>query len=195
MKAVQLSKQGGSPSLDDVSEPTITGPWDVIVRIGGAGLCRTDIHITDGQMALPLPLILGHENAGWVSEVGSAVFNVAVGDAVVMHPIMSCGFCRACRAGVDMLCSNYKFPGLTASGGMAEFLKTSARAVVPLPAGIAPADIAAHADAVVVGSAIVDALRASLDRNGKATGKSVEAVAGLVAGIAMGVRTSAPAAV
>jgi NAD+-dependent secondary alcohol dehydrogenase Adh1 len=147
LKAVQLSEQGGSPSLDDVPEPTITGPWDVIVRIGGAGLCRTDIHIIEGQMALPLPLILGHENAGWVSEVGSAVFNVAVGDAVIMHPIMSCGFCRACRAGVDMLCSNYKFPGLTASGGMAEFLKTSARAVVPLPAGIAPADIAAHADA------------------------------------------------
>jgi NAD+-dependent secondary alcohol dehydrogenase Adh1 len=64
-----------------------------------------------------------------------------------MHPFISCGFCRACRAGVDMLCSDYKFPGLTASGGMAEFLKTSARAVVPLPAGIAPADIAAHADA------------------------------------------------
>ena len=147
MKAVQLSKPGGSPSLDDVPEPTITGPWDVIVRIGGAGLCRTDIHIADGQMGLPLPLILGHENAGWVSEVGSAVFNVAVGDAVIMHPFMSCGFCRACRAGVDMLCRDYKFPGLTASGGMAEFLKTSARAVVPLPAGTAPADIAAHADA------------------------------------------------
>jgi NAD+-dependent secondary alcohol dehydrogenase Adh1 len=147
MKAVQFSTPGGRPSLDDVPEPTITGPWDVIVRIGGAGLCRTDIHIVDGQMSLPLPLILGHENAGWVSEIGSAVSNVAVGDAVIMHPFITCGFCRACRAGADMLCTNYTFPGLTANGGMAEYLKTSARAVVALPAGIAPADVAAHADA------------------------------------------------
>jgi NAD+-dependent secondary alcohol dehydrogenase Adh1 len=176
MKAVQFSTPGGSPSLDDVAEPTITGPWDVIVRIGGAGLCRTDIHILDGQMALPLPLVLGHENAGWVSEVGSAVSNVAVGDAVIMHPILSCGFCRACRSGVDMLCANYTFPGLTVNGGMAEYLKTSARAVVPLPAGIEPVDIAAQADA---GLTAYHAIKKVLSRLGPGTSVVVLGAGGL----------------
>lgn len=176
MKAVRFSERGGSPSLDDVPEPTVTGPWDVIVRIGGAGLCRTDIHITDGQMDLPVPLILGHENAGWVSAVGSAVSHVAVGDAVLMHPFITCGFCRACRAGVDMLCSNYTFPGLTADGGMAELLKTSARSVVALPDGIAPADIAAHADA---GLTAYHAVKKAVPALGPGTSVVVLGVGGL----------------
>jgi NAD+-dependent secondary alcohol dehydrogenase Adh1 len=176
MKAIQFSTPGGAPRLDNVPEPTITGPWDVIVRIGGAGLCRTDIHITDGQMDLPLPLILGHENAGWVSEVGSAVSNVAVGEAVLMHPFITCGFCRACRAGDDMFCRDYAFPGLTSPGGMAEFLKTSARAVVPLPAGVAPADIAAHADA---GLTAFHAVKKAVPALGPGTSVVVLGVGGL----------------
>ena len=77
------------------AEPKITGPLDVIVRIGGAGLCRTDLHIIEGQWAeksnVTLPYILGHENAGWVQEIGSAVSNVAVGDTVIVHPLVTCG--------------------------------------------------------------------------------------------------------
>src|SRR5260370_42673560 len=69
--------------MDEVPEPTVSGPLDVIVRIGGAGVCRTDLHIMEGQwdaaMGTPLPYILGHENAGWVHEVGSAVTNVPGG--------------------------------------------------------------------------------------------------------------------
>ena len=176
MKAVRLSERGGSPRLDEVPEPTVTDPWDVIVRIGGAGLCRTDVHITDGLMDLPLPLILGHENAGWVSEVGSAVSNVAVGDAVLMHPFITCGFCRACRSGHDMLCTDYTFPGLTAPGGMAELMKTSARAVVPLPDGVAPADIAAQADA---GLTAYHAVKKALPALGPGTSVVVLGVGGL----------------
>jgi NAD+-dependent secondary alcohol dehydrogenase Adh1 len=151
MKAVRLHAYDQWPSVDDVPEPEITGPFDVIVRIGGAGVCRTDLHIWEGQWApktgVELPYTIGHENAGWVDQVGSAVTNVAVGDAVILHPLISCGLCRACRDGNDMHCASGVFPGIDSEGGWAEYLKTGARSCVPLPEGVEPADVAAHADA------------------------------------------------
>jgi NAD+-dependent secondary alcohol dehydrogenase Adh1 len=98
-------------------------------------------------MGTPLPYILGHENAGWVQEVGSAVTNVAVGDTVILHPTPTCGLCRACRAGDDMHCVASTFPGLSTDGGMAEYLLTSARACVKLDPATRPEDVAALADA------------------------------------------------
>jgi len=151
VKAVRLHKFHEQPVIDEVPEPKITGPLDVIVKIGGAGVCRTDLHIIEGQwdaaMQTPLPYILGHENAGWVHEVGSAVTNVAVGDTVILHPTPTCGLCRACRAGDDMHCENSVFPGLSKDGGMAEYLLTSARACVKLDPATQPKDVAALADA------------------------------------------------
>ena len=151
MKAVRLHAYHKSPVVEDVAEPTISGPLDVIVKIGGAGVCRTDLHIVEGQWAdrsgVTLPYTLGHENAGWVHEVGSGVTNVAPGDTVILHPAPSCGLCRACRAGDDMHCSNGDFPGLVRDGGMADFLLTSARACVKLDPSTQPADVAALADA------------------------------------------------
>jgi NAD+-dependent secondary alcohol dehydrogenase Adh1 len=94
-----------------------------------------------------LPYTLGHENAGWVHEIGSAVTNVAVGDTVILHPTPTCGLCRACRAGDDMHCTDNSFPGLSHDGGMAEYLLTSARACVKLDPKTQPADVAALADA------------------------------------------------
>src|SRR6266436_3769830 len=85
MKAVRLHAFHQQPVIDEVPEPTVHGPLEVLVKIGGAGVCRTDLHIIEGQwdaaMGTPLPYILGHENAGWVAEIGSAVTNVALGDA------------------------------------------------------------------------------------------------------------------
>jgi NAD+-dependent secondary alcohol dehydrogenase Adh1 len=151
MKAVRLHQYKEQPVVEEVAEPKMSGPLDVIVRIGGAGLCRTDLHIIEGQWkeisGVTLPYILGHENAGWVQEIGSAVSNVAVGDTVIVHPLITCGLCRACRAGDDMHCSNAAFPGVTIDGGMANFLKTTARAVVKLDPSLAPKAIAALADA------------------------------------------------
>jgi NAD+-dependent secondary alcohol dehydrogenase Adh1 len=98
-------------------------------------------------MGTPLPYVLGHENAGWVHEVGSAVTNVAVGDTVILHPTTTCGLCHACRAGNDMHCVDAEFPGLSRDGGMAEYLRTSARACVKLDPQTRPADVAALADA------------------------------------------------
>ena len=151
MKAVRLHAFHAQPVIDEVPEPVIASPLDVIVKIGGAGVCRTDLHIIEGQwdaaMGTPLPYILGHENAGWVHEVGSAVTNVAVGDTVILHPTPTCGLCHACRAGDDMHCVAAEFPGLSRDGGMAEYLRTSARACVKLDPQTGPADVAALADA------------------------------------------------
>jgi len=166
MKAVRLHHYEELPKIEEVNDPKITGPFDVIVRIGGAGLCRTDLHIIEGQWVeksgVTLPYTLGHENAGWVHEVGSAVSNVAVGDTVIVHPLITCGLCRACRAGNDMHCTDSTFPGISVDGGMANFLKTSARAVVKLDPSLAPKDIAALADAGLTAYHAVKKASASL---------------------------------
>ncbi|MER7243472.1 NAD(P)-dependent alcohol dehydrogenase [Kribbella sp. NPDC000426] len=151
MKAVRLHGYHQQPVVEDVPEPVVKGPLDVIVKIGGAGVCRTDLHIIEGQwdaaMHPSLPYTIGHENAGWVHEVGSAVTNVQVGDTVILHPTPTCGLCHACRAGDDMHCENSSFPGLDSDGGMAEYLLTSARACVKLDPSTRPQDVAALADA------------------------------------------------
>ncbi|TFV77375.1 NAD(P)-dependent alcohol dehydrogenase [Blastococcus sp. CT_GayMR19] len=151
MKAVRVVGYHEPLQMDDVPAPEVTGPHDVIVRIGGAGVCRTDLHILEGQWAeksgVTLPYTIGHENAGWVHAVGSAVTNVAEGDKVILHPLITCGLCRACRFGDDVHCENNAFPGISTDGGYAEYLKTSARSVVRIDDTLEPADVAALADA------------------------------------------------
>ena len=151
MIAARLHAYHDPLQIDEVDEPRASGPLDVVVRIGAAGLCRTDIHIQEGQWAeksgVQLPYTPGHENAGWVHEVGSAVTNVEVGDTVIVHPFISCGLCGPCRAGNDMHCLDGSFPGINRDGGFADFLLTSARSVVKLGDGLDPQDIAALADA------------------------------------------------
>jgi NAD+-dependent secondary alcohol dehydrogenase Adh1 len=151
MKAARLHAYHQQLKLDEIDEPRALGPLDVVVRIGAAGLCRTDLHIQEGQWAeksqVKLPYTPGHENAGWVHEVGSAVTNVTVGDTVIVHPFITCGLCGPCRGGDDMHCLNGSFPGINRDGGFADFLLTSARSVVKLDPDLAPKDIAALADA------------------------------------------------
>ena len=126
MKAARLHEYHQALKLDSVDEPKATGPFDVVVKIGAAGLCRTDLHIQEGQWAekseVVLPYTPGHENAGWVHEVGSGVTNVEVGDTVIVHPFISCGLCTPCRRGDDMHCVNGSFPGINRDGGFAELL-------------------------------------------------------------------------
>src|SRR5258708_17054707 len=90
MKAVRLHAFHQQPVIDEVPEPIISGPLDVIVKIGGAGVCRTDLHIIEGQwdaaMGTPLPYILRHENAGWVHEIRSGPTHGSVRDTPIPHP-------------------------------------------------------------------------------------------------------------
>jgi len=144
----------GWVSEEQVPDPKITKSTDVIVRIGGAGVCRTDLHIIEGVWKPHidptgdklLPLIMGHENAGWVEEVGKEVEGIKVGDPVIVHPKITGGTCLACRRGFDMHGPG-KFPGLDCNGGYAEFLCTSERNIVALPHTLAPKDVAPYADA------------------------------------------------
>ena len=160
MKAVRLHRYEQEPVVEEVAEPKITGPFDVIVRIGGAGLCRTDLHIIEGQWAeksgVQLPYTLGHENAGWVEAIGSAVSNVAIGDTVIVHPLITCGLCRACRAGNDMHCANLSFPGISTEinficnlvgtyNDLAELMTLTAQGKVTMHTAIYPLDAALDA--------------------------------------------------
>ncbi|MCM3551260.1 alcohol dehydrogenase catalytic domain-containing protein, partial [Alkalihalobacillus clausii] len=121
MRAVQVINYHNKLEMREIADPVASGPLDVIVKIGGAGVCRTDLHILEGQWAeksqVALPYTIGHENAGWVHEVGAAVTNVSVGDKVILHPLMTCGLCRACRFGDDVHCENSQFPGIDTNGG------------------------------------------------------------------------------
>lgn len=140
--------------IENVTPPTVTAPDEVIVKVGAAGLCRTDLHIIegvwkdimDGEGSL-LPYIMGHENAGWVEDVGSAVKSVKPGDAVICHPHRSCGICLNCRYGHDMYCDHGLFPGLGLDGGFAEYFKTSESSLIKLNTGVTPLEVAPMADA------------------------------------------------
>ena len=140
--------------FEEVAAPTITAPDQVVVKVGAAGLCRTDLHIIEGvwreimdpEGAL-LPYTMGHENAGWVEDVGSAVTSVKPGDAVICHPLRTCGVCLNCRYGHDMYCEHGAFPGLGLDGGFAEYFLTNERSLIKLNPNITPLDVAPMADA------------------------------------------------
>jgi len=147
MRAVQVVGFGRAVEVVDVAEPVLERPDDVVVRIAGVGICRTDLHIVAGGLqaafSQQLPLTLGHENAGRIEAVGAGVSHLAVGDAVIVHPAVTCGFCAACRRGADMHCAAWRFPGVDGwPGGYAELMRTSARALVKLD--LAPGESSAH---------------------------------------------------
>jgi D-arabinose 1-dehydrogenase-like Zn-dependent alcohol dehydrogenase len=181
MQAVRFVGTGRPPELGELPVPTVDRPDDVLVRVAGAGVCRTDLHILDGQAPLrpppPPPFTLGHENAGWVEAVGSGVEGLRLGTPVILHPGISCGLCGACRAGQDMYCPRIRFPGVDGTdGGYAEYVRSSVRAVVPLAPGTDPGPLAPYADA---GITAYHAIRRILPRLGPNSVVVVLGVGGL----------------
>ncbi|GAA2678181.1 MULTISPECIES: NAD(P)-dependent alcohol dehydrogenase [Actinosynnema] len=151
MRAVRVVGYHRDLRMEEVPDPVVSGPLDVVVAIGGAGVCRTDLHVLEGQWeqksGVALPYTIGHENAGTVVAVGDLVGSVEVGDKVILHPLMTCGLCRACRSGDDVHCERSAFPGIDTDGGYADLLKTTARSVVKIDDSLEPSDVAALADA------------------------------------------------
>jgi NAD+-dependent secondary alcohol dehydrogenase Adh1 len=150
MKAALMREYHQPLELIERPRPEPVNAGDVLVRIGGAGVCATDLHAIEGLMepaGVSLPRVLGHENAGWVEEIGSAVTTVAKGDSVLVYPPYSCGLCLACRRGNDMHCANHQFTGLSVDGGFADYVVVAERSLLRLPDGVEPADVAPHADA------------------------------------------------
>jgi NAD+-dependent secondary alcohol dehydrogenase Adh1 len=180
MRAAQLDEYGGRLALCDVPDPQVRDAHDVVVRVGGAGLCRTDLHILDGQLSgffdVQLPYTLGHETAGWVEEVGPEVGNVRAGDAVLLHPEATCGACRPCRDGRDMYCSDSRSPGFNVDGGFAEFVLVNDRTLVPLTPDQDPVAVAPLADA---GLAAYRAVRKAAPALGPGTRVAVLGCGGL----------------
>lgn len=158
MKALQLVKWKHDPELVEVPKPA-PGPGQVVIKIGGAGACHSDLHLLHdfdaGMLPYVLPFTLGHENAGWVDSVGAGVTKVGEGEAVAVYGPWGCGSCARCQMGVETYCENQAASyapggggGLGADGGMAEFmLVPHERFVVPLPRGMEPAAAAPLTDA------------------------------------------------
>ncbi|SCL32470.1 D-arabinose 1-dehydrogenase, Zn-dependent alcohol dehydrogenase family [Micromonospora nigra] len=158
MRALRLPAWKSEPELVEIDQP-VPGPGEVVVRIGGAGACHSDLHLMHdfeaGAVPWNPPFTLGHENAGWVHALGDGVTGLEVGQPVAVYGPWGCGTCERCRVGVDPYCENpagAPVPGggggLGLDGGMAEYeLVPDARHVVPLPEGLDPVDAAPLTDA------------------------------------------------
>jgi len=122
MKATRFNGVGKPLTIEELPEPEV-GPTGVLVRISGAGVCHSDLHVIDGEVGTrQKPITLGHENAGVVEAVGSDVKDVAVGDGVAVFGAWGCGNCRFCEQGEENLCQNPIYPGIMVDGGWAEKL-------------------------------------------------------------------------
>lgn len=141
MRALQLTEWKHDPELRDVDDPE-PGPGEVVVRIGGAGACHSDLHLIHdfepGLLPWGPPFTLGHENAGWVDALGAGVTGLEVGQPVAVYGPWGCGQCHRCRQGMENYCERQAEMGvagggLGANGGMApRQLVPSARHLVPL---------------------------------------------------------------
>jgi alcohol dehydrogenase, propanol-preferring len=154
VKAYQLTRWEHEPEFRDVEVPE-PGPGEVLVRIGGAGACHSDLHVMEwpeGQLPYELPFTLGHENAGWVEKLGPGAGGFSEGDPVAIYGPWGCGHCRACMRSAENYCEHAEEigaagGGLGRDGGMAEhMLVPSPRLLVPLP-GIEPWEAAPLTDA------------------------------------------------
>jgi propanol-preferring alcohol dehydrogenase len=113
------------------------GPGQVLLAVSACGVCRTDLHVLDGDLPNPkLPLILGHEVVGTVARIGAGVDRFTPGQRVGVPWLgWSCGACRYCRAGRENLCDRARFTGYQIDGGYAEYTVADARFVFPVPDG------------------------------------------------------------
>jgi propanol-preferring alcohol dehydrogenase len=155
MRALQLTAWQREPELREVEVPR-PGPGEVLVKVGSAGLCHSDLEIMDwpaGTMPWELPFTLGHETAGTVAALGAGAARVAEGDPVLVFALWGCGSCRHCVTGAFNLCTQRpperSGSGLGLDGGLAEYLLVpSARLLVPID-GLDPATAAPLSDAAL----------------------------------------------
>lgn len=134
MRAAQLVEYGKPLEIRQVPDPE-PGPGQILVRVGGAGACHSDLHIMGGELPLlpELPWTLGHENAGWVQALGPGVEGVEVGAPVAVFGGWGCGHCRFCLSGQEQVCNTLLWSGIGRPGGYAEYLVVpAARHLVPL---------------------------------------------------------------
>ncbi|WP_432029749.1 Zn-dependent alcohol dehydrogenase [Streptomyces sp. 1222.5] len=165
VRAAVLPAIGAPLEITGIELPD-PGPGQVRVRLAAAGVCHSDLSLTNGTMRVPVPAVLGHEGAGTVVAVGEAVPHLAPGDPVVLNWAPSCGTCHACALGEVWLCANAMtgaaavharttdgtelHPGLNVAA-FAEETVVSASCVLPLPEGVPLTDAALLGCAVLTG--------------------------------------------
>ncbi|WP_454621938.1 zinc-dependent alcohol dehydrogenase family protein [Bradyrhizobium cenepequi] len=120
------------------------GPHEVLIRIHACGVCRTDLHVVDGELTHPkLPLVPGHEIVGVVTALGSQVTNIKVGDRVGVPWLgWTCGECVYCQSGRENLCDRARFTGYQIDGGYADYTVADERFCFPIPAGFTDVEAA-----------------------------------------------------
>lgn len=140
MRALRLTQWKSDPELVEAPDPD-PGPGQVVIRVGGAGACHSDLHLLHefepGMMPWEIPFTLGHENAGWVDALGPGVTGIEVGQPVAVYGPWGCGRCRRCSLGEENYCETFPVGtpvgGLGIDGGMApKLLVPNARHLVPL---------------------------------------------------------------
>jgi len=176
MKAVKFMGPRDVRILHDVEKPIPKGD-EVLLKIAAAGVCHSDLHIIDGSIPIPPGFTLGHENAGWVEEVGDGVSGYEKGDAVLVYGPWGCGHCKPCQQSIENYCDHQSERafggGLGIDGGMAEYLLVpSSRLLVPIH-DLDPTLAAPLTDAALTP---YSAIRASLE---KLTGDEYVVVIGI----------------
>ncbi|MBK8901719.1 MAG: zinc-dependent alcohol dehydrogenase family protein [Anaerolineaceae bacterium] len=136
MKAMVLEKPGSPLVLTELAPPEPAAN-ELLLKVMACGVCRTDLHIIDGELSQPrLPLILGHQIVGVVQKSGQAVAGFQVGDRVGVPWLgQTCGHCRFCTSGQENLCENALFTGYTRNGGFAQFVTAVPQFCFPIPEG------------------------------------------------------------
>ena len=167
MRALVLEEFGGPLVHKDIPVPAIDS-HEVLVRVRNVGVCGTDLKIRAGRMGLNvIPLVMGHEIAGEVAEVGSGVRGVAPGDRVAVNFYVTCGVCRYCREGRDTLCPAVRQHGFSRDGGFAEYLKTPSVNLCKVP------DNVPLTQACILGDAVATSYHAVVKRAGVRPGQTV----------------------
>jgi len=144
VRAMVLNASGSALRLDDHRATPPPGPDEILIRVRACGVCRTDLHMVDGDLPLPkLPVIPGHEIVGAVGAMGVNVTRFRKGDRVGVPWLgWTCGECQYCRTGRENLCDRAKFTGYHLDGGYAEFAVADARYAFPIPDGVGDLEFA-----------------------------------------------------
>ncbi len=168
MKALVLHESGTPLSLETVSDPK-PGPGDVVLRVHANAPDQLDVTVRAGRFPdTKIPLILGHEIAGEIVELGNYVEGWQIGDRVIPYTYITCGNCRFCRNGRETLCRNLTgYIGVHVDGGYAEYVKVPARNLIPIPEGVS------YTDATTIPNAISTSLRAIKGRAGVRAGDDI----------------------
>ena len=169
MKAARLHKYKTPLQLDEVDLPKPKGE-SVLIKVGAAGICHSDIHFMNGEWekAIPvkLPITIGHETAGIVEEIGDSVQGLVKGDVVAVFGGWGCGICQACKSGDEQLCISPRWPGLSQyDGGYAEYMYIPSYRFLVKAKGLDPKNVAPLTDAGLTPYRAVKKIRNMLNPN------------------------------